>query len=79
MAATKKEKPNDFGKLYDACQKADMDCQLHVYGSGKKAGLQIEIYAKDSCVETEQVDKDEKPEAAAKRLHATMKKAGKIE
>jgi hypothetical protein len=77
MAATKKEKPNDFGKLYDACTAADLECQLHVYGSGKKAGLQIEIYKDDDCIETEQVG-DKKPEAAAKILHARMKKAGQI-
>lgn len=79
MAATKKEKPNDFGKLFDACKQAKLDCQLHVYGSGKKAGLQIEIYTGEDCVETEQVGGDEKPEAAAKRMHSRMKKAGKLE
>ena len=77
MATTKKDKPNDFGKLYDACTEAKFDCQLHVYGSGRKAGLQIEIFSGDDCVETEQVG-DEKPENAAKRLHARMKKAGQI-
>lgn len=78
MAAAKKDKPNDFGKLFEACMKAELDCQLHIYGTGKKAGLQIELYEGDNCVETEQVG-DEKPEAAAKRMHARMKKAGKLE
>jgi len=77
MATTKKEKPNDFGKLYDACTEAKLQCELHVYGSGKKAGLQIEIYSGENCVETEQVA-DEKPEAAAKRLHKRMADSGKL-
>lgn len=76
--ATKKA-PNDFGKLYDACLEAKLDCQLHRYGTGKKAGLQIEIYnEKETCVAKEQVSTKEKPEAAAKRLLKQMKDAGTL-
>ena len=76
------DKPNDFGKLYEACKEAKLDCQLFMYGSGKKAGLQIEVYKQDdkdgSPVDKEQVKPNEKPETAAKRMMARMKKDGKF-
>jgi len=74
------DKPNDFGKLYDACKEASLDCQLHMYGTGKKAGLQIEVYKADNeqAVDKEQVKPKEKPETAAKRMMKRMLDEGKF-
>lgn len=75
------DKPNDFGKLYDACKEAKLDCQLHMYGTGKKAGLQIEVYKfgkEEPAVDKEQVKPKEKPETAAKRMMKRMQEEGRF-
>lgn len=71
-------KPNDFGKLYDACEEADLKCELHMYGSGKNSELRIEIYKADKKIEEEAVKRAEKPEAKAKILHKRMTTDGKF-
>lgn len=71
-------KPNDFAKLYEACKEADLACELHLYGSGKKAEMRIEIFEGEKKIEDEAVKRVEKPEAKAKILHKRMKDNGKF-
>ena len=71
-------KPNDFKLLYDACEEAQLRCELHKYGSGKKSELRIEIYKEDKKIEDEAVKRTEKPEAKAKILYKRMLDNGKF-